>query len=480
MKDVRVAPKTLVEKWSSPARGKVGVGNIANKHIKENCAAVLENQQRQMLSEASFNTGISSLAIGAAPKGNLLPGGKGMGAYGPLGGMSMALVRQTFPALFANKILSVQAMNGPAGIAAALRPYYVDPVTRAATELAGWDYVPQYSGFTGWIKGSSAYNSPATTGQAVAELSAVSGSADMGIAADPQFAEHWMLGGTNRTIPTTAFPTTGYGIEKLEGAQVPTSAEAYPEITLQLETESILAKTRKLAASVSLESVTDLQNVWSVDVKKELLAAIQYELVAEQDREILQAIKSVATQAEPITVSSGTDAAGTMVNRGAELVAKILRLSNIIIKTTHRFAGNFAIVSPDVATLLQTAPTSVWSKTETQIVGFEATPEIGTINGTIKVYLDQYAQKDYVLVGYKGTALADSGIVYCPYVTNLVAEATDPRDFSPRLGVMNRYALCTSLLGANRYYIYADVDLGDTFGTDPTSGRVDNIFYRNW
>ena len=478
MKDVTVASKTLVEKWSSPARGKVGVGNIADKHIRENCAAMLENQHKHMLSEASFNTGISSLAIGAAPQGNLLPGGKGMGAYGPLGGMSMALVRQTFPALFANKVLSVQAMNGPAGIAAALRPYYVDPVTRAATELAGWDYVPEYSGYTGWIKGSSAYLSSATSGQAIAELSAVSGSPDMGIAADPQFAEHWMLGGTNRSIPSN-FPTSAYGIQNLEPS-VPTGNEAYPEITLQLETESILAKSRKLAASVSLESVTDLQNVWSVDVKKELLAAIQYELVAEQDREILQALKSVATQAEPISVSSGTDAAGTMVNRGAELVAKILRLSNLIIKTTHRFAGNFAIVSPDVATLLQTAPTSVWSKAETQITGFEATPEIGTINGTIKVYLDQYAKKDYVLVGYKGTALADSGIVYCPYVTNLIAEATDPRDFSPRLGVMNRYALCTSLLGANRYYIYADVDLGDTFGTDPTIGRKDNIYYKNW
>lgn len=473
-------PKTLVEKWSSPARGKVGVGSIANKQIKENCAAMLENQQKQVLKEASFNTGISSLAIGASPKGNLLPGGKGMGAYGPLGGMSMALVRQTFPALFANKVLSVQAMNGPAGIAAALRPYYVDPVTRAATKLAGWDYVPEYSGFTGWIKGTSGYLEPATSGQAIADFAEVSGKADLGVAADPQFAEHWMLGGTNRTIPTANYPTTAYGIEKLDTGSMPTSAEAYPEITLQLETESILAKTRKLAASVSLESVTDLQNVWSVDVKKELLAAIQYELVAEQDREILQALKSVATQAETITVSTGTDAAGTMVNRGAELVAKILRLSNLIIKTTHRFAGNFCIVSPDVATLLQTAPTSVWSKAETQISGFEATPEIGTINGTIKVYLDQYAREDYVLVGYKGTALADSGIVYCPYVTNLVAEATDPRDFSPRLGVMNRYALCTSLLGANRYYLYAKVDLKDTFGNDPTSGREDNIYYKNW
>ena len=88
------------------------------------------------------------------------------------------------------------------------------------------------------------------------------------------------------TLSTANYPTTAYGIEKLDNGSVPTSAEAYPEITLQLETESILAKTRKLAASVSLESVTDLQNVWSVDVKKELLAAIQYELVAEQDREM--------------------------------------------------------------------------------------------------------------------------------------------------------------------------------------------------
>jgi hypothetical protein len=79
-------------------------------------------------------------------------------------------------------------------------------------------------------------------------------------------------------------------------------------------------------------------------------------------------------------------------------------------------------------------------------------PEVGTINGTIKVYRDNYAVSDYALVGYKGPGISDSGIIYSPYVTGLVNRAIAQEDFSPRLGVMSRYAITDSLLGSGRYY----------------------------
>ena len=40
----------------------------------------------------------------------------------------------------------------------------------------------------------------------------------------------------------------------------------------------------------------------------------------------------------------------------------------------------------------------------------------GTLNGRIKVYIDPYANTDYVTVGYRGSNPYDAGVFYCPYV----------------------------------------------------------------
>jgi hypothetical protein len=77
---------------------------------------------------------------------------------------------------------------------------------------------------------------------------------------------------------------------------------------------------------------------------------------------------------------------------------------------------------------------------------------IGKLNGTLEVYRDQYAHTDYALVGYKGPGISDAGIIFSPYIMGLTNRAISPNDFTPRVGVMSRYAVVSNLLGAGRYY----------------------------
>jgi len=58
----------------------------------------------------------------------------------------------------------------------------------------------------------------------------------------------------------------------------------------------------------------------------------------------------------------------------------------------------------------------------------------------MKVYVNQYAANDDVLVGYKGSSESDAAAFYCPYVP-LMSSGTvlDPDTFEPVVSFMTRY-----------------------------------------
>ena len=464
----------LSEKWSR-AKG-LGLADIKDQTVKNNMAQLLENQMRELggrglLTEDSgmggnFATGIgdggnpfggSGIAIGAKPTGNLPAGGDNMGALAP---MSFALLRRSFPALFANKVVGVQAMNGPVGLVMAQRYVY-----QGTKDEAAWDKVPSYAGFTGNFNGMTGVD------DASAKVMASAG------AQDPQIAEAWRLRAP--IADASQGPVTDFGGEY----------NKYPELTVHMSRVPVLAKTRKLGASYSLEAVMDAKAVLNLDLEKELLSTIQYELVAEQDREIIARLKKVAQDEGNISTGNeeagytiGEEFAATMAypNGGKAglgidltklegestkqqdaiscLITYIMGLANSIAVATHRNAGNFCIVSPGVATLLQCAG-PIWNRVASAVNPLEATPEIGTLGENIKVYRDQYALEDYVLVGYKGPSNLDAGIFYAPYVTGLESRAVSAQNFAPRIGVLSRYAIVDNILGAGRYYRYAKVKI---------------------
>lgn len=411
----------LVNEWSEIDSG-LNIKDIQDTYIKESMATLLNNQKtknlEQELFSEGFGTGAGSVSVANSPAGNVPAGGAGNGVFAPI---SMALVRRTFPALFANKIVGVQAMNTPIGLAYAMRYVY-----KGTSNEAGWDSVPEFSGFTGSTSGTS-------------------GTADAGTAVATTEAEAW-----------------GVGTE-------------YPELSFRIDRQPIEAKSRKLATSFSLEAAMDVKAMHNIDIERDLINMIQYELVAEQDRELLASVKTAAQRTGTMDTSDGNALAG--ITWGGEsglsydmstgdgrwsqekfsnLITFITDLCNRIAIKTRRGAGNFVIVSPRVATALQAAGPQ-FSRNTAFIDATTVFPEVGVINDSIKVYRDQYATTDYVLAGYKGPGNNDCGVIFSPYVTGLTNRAIAQDDFAPRIGVMSRYAITDTLLGSGRYYRYATI-----------------------
>lgn len=415
--EIAKSKKELVKKWSG-VQGPLSVKGIEDAYVRENMAVLLENQETRDILSGMIN---ESTASGSTSWANLDASTNQDWKFRPI---ALALVRRTFPELFANKVVGVQSMPGPVGLAFALRFTY--DKTGAGDE-AGWDKVPLYSGYSG--NGTSA----ATC------LTSANGLSD----------------------------STGTGLATSAGEQLKISDGTMKQLGLRIDRKAIDAVTRKLGASYTLEAAQDIKVMHGIDIEREMVQYLQYEITAELDRELIYNMKKVSVDTSVVDgVSNGglvipaidvTSSAvfnqqwGGTGERFMNIVAAIIHQANQLAITTRRGAGNFVIVSPAIATALQGAGHQFVQYTA-KVNATTTSAPIGKLNGTIEVYRDQYANTDYALVGYKGSGISDAGILFCPYMMGLTMRAIDPDDFYPRVGVMSRYSIVSNMLGAGRYY----------------------------
>jgi len=409
--------KAAYEKWMN-MKGKLSVRDIRDSAVRETMSTLLENQERmdsRMLNEGSQTT----LDIGSQ---------SGEGAkFSPI---ALALVRRVFPDIFAHKVVGVQALNGPVGLAYALRYAYDVPGVPPATTFnggsdayeAGFKALNEYSGYTGSRPGSAL----ATATSALYDASNGATFGQFGVGATTSAAELWKVGTT------------------------------MPNMKLFLDKVAIEAKSRKLGAAFSLESAQDLKSMQGIEIEREMLNILNYEVAAELDREILgrmmQASINVSLGGEAPTVFATSASDGRWSQeKFSNLVNVIVKKANDIATATYRGSANFVIVSPRVATALQAAGPQ-FTTNSSEVNASTTLAEVGKINGTITVYRDAYAALDYALLGYKGPSTNDTGLIYSPYISNLFNRAVRPDDFGVNVGVMSRYAITDSLLGSGRYY----------------------------
>ncbi len=428
MRIIEKRPVSLVEKWNAAPKG-LSTSTIKDKYIRENTAKLLENQLRDFkLNEASFSTGVT----GSTGLVNGIPsGGEGKGVFANI---SMALQRRVAPQLFANVLVGVQPMNGPVGLAYAMRKIYKTDDPSKIVE-ATWKHVPEFSGFTGSFAGQGHDDQR-----------------NLGTSVETEAAEKWSIGGAADKF------------------------ERMPELTLEMAQQAIKAGERKLGASYSIEAAEDIKRMQGIDIGAEMIKAVQEEVAAEIDAETIQHCKNLcntvvykratADSANASSTDSGIIGwSGTWSQqRISNIIMKIKAAANAIATATRRNAANIAVVSPNVATLLECAHAS-FSRIEAKVKEPSATPEIGTLNGTIRVFRDANnviadtgVDTGEVLLAYKGEGVNDCGVVYCPYSINVINTGVDPNNFSPRLGVLSRYAFADNLLGAENYYRHLRFD----------------------
>jgi hypothetical protein len=232
-------------------------------------------------------------------------------------------------------------------------------------------------------------------------------------------------------------------------AQATSTLEGRPgnKMNIQILKQTVEAKSRKLSARWTFEAAQDAQAQQGIDIEAEIMAALAQEITAEIDQEVLQSLRALASVEETYDQSLVSGTATFVGDEHAALAIQINRVSNLIAQRTRRGAGNWAVVSNQALTILQSATTSAFARTTEGT--FEAptnTKFVGTLNGAMRIYVDAYLSdataqdNNQVLIGYKGSSEADAAAFYCPYIPLMSSGVVlDPATFEPVVGFLTRY-----------------------------------------
>ena len=307
-------------------------------------------------------------------------GATSAGNVATLNKVILPIIRRVMPTVIANEIIGVQPMTGPVGQIHTLRVRYAETVgsTTAGSEaLSPFDIATSYSG-----------------------------------------------DGTNAPAATSS----------LEG-------DAGNKMSIQVLKQTVEAKTRKLSARWTFEAAQDANAMHGLDVEAEIMAALAMEITAEIDQEILGSLKALATTGTAYAQNNVSGTATFVGDEHAALATLMNMEANLIAQRTRRGAANWAVVSPTALTVLQSATTSAFARTTEGT--FEAptnTKFVGTLNGSMRIYVNSYAADDTVLLGYKGQGEIDAAAFYCPYVPLMSSGVVvDPSSFEPVVSFMTRY-----------------------------------------
>ena len=313
-------------------------------------------------------------------------GATAVGNVATLNRVILPVIRRVMPTVIANEIVGVQPMTGPVAQIHTLRVRYADQVT-------------------------------ATSGDST-------------------------VGGDEALSPfkiATAYSGTTAG-----KAASTSTLEGTPgnRINVQILKQVVEAKTRKLSARWTFEAAQDAQSMHGLDVEAEIMAALAQEITVEIDQEILASLAALSGSTYSYNQATVSGTATFVGDEHAALAVLINRAANLIAQRTRRGAGNWAVVSPEALTVLQSATTSAFARsTEGTFEAPTNTKFVGTLNNAMKIYVNSYAASgSAVLVGYKGSSEADAAAFYCPYVPLMSSGVVlDPNTFEPVVGFMTRY-----------------------------------------
>jgi hypothetical protein len=316
-------------------------------------------------------------------------GATSSGNIATLNRVILPVIRRVMPTVIANEIIGVQPMTGPVAQIHTLRVRYAD--TSAGDGIVAGD------------EALSPFNIAA----------AYSG---------------------NNTSGTPKANTTA----ALEG-------RPGNRMSIQILKAPVEAKSRKLSARWTFEAAQDAQAQQGIDIEAEIMAALAQEITAEIDQEILQSLRALASVEQTYDQSQVSGTATFVGDEHAALAIQINRVANLIAQRTRRGAANWAVVSNQALTILQSATTSAFARTTEGT--FEAptnTKFVGTLNGAMRIYVDAYKtdtdDDNQVLIGYKGASEADAAAFYCPYIPLMSSGVVlDPATFEPVVGFLTRY-----------------------------------------
>tara|TARA_R100000005_G_scaffold95068_2_gene75169 strand:- start:1006 stop:2610 length:1605 start_codon:yes stop_codon:yes gene_type:complete len=227
-----------------------------------------------------------------------------------------------------------------------------------------------------------------------------------------------------------------------------------PEVNVELRSEAIVAKTRKLKVIWTPEFAQDLNAYHSIDAEAELTSMLSEYISMEIDLEILGMLSANANTTDSWhadakvlnTGGTGFDAVGSayayqQTSWFATLGTKVQKVSNKIHAKTMRGGANFLVCGPEVATVIESISGYGVDTDGTQQQFAMGVTKIGSLANRFTVYKNPYMQSNEIIMGFRGTQFLETGAVYAPYIPLIMTPLVyDPTNFTPRKGVMTRYA----------------------------------------
>jgi hypothetical protein len=492
---------------------------ISNEIERNNMSMILENQAKQLVSEANV-TGTGNI-------------GTSTGNAEQWAGVALPLVRKVFAQIAAKDFVSVQPMNLPSGLVFYLDFKYgtnavgrangdnlygnvstanskmaVDEEVNGGLYGAGqFGYSINSASFAGVlttsgsaISSSIGYNDNLAIGDfftLAVQTSSLAGfdpkgvrafrlySASANVTTNPEFtflsssaAGEFVkfvvakAGDVSNGIPavTTGSFTAGvkYQMQPTdntrgdfeENGTNPAGGNngtiSIPEINVSLASEAIVAKTRKLKAQWTPEFAQDLNAYHSIDAEAELTSLLSEYISMEIDLELLDMLIQDAATTERWSArnnkvwtgtawSAGTAASTDFYNTQGQwfgtLGTKVQKVSNKIHQKTLRGGANFLVCSPSVATILESIPGYAADTNGDKMDFAMGVQKVGNLNSRFRVYKNPYMTENIILMGYRGSQFLETGAVYAPYVPLIMTPLVyDPTTFTPRKGIMTRYA----------------------------------------
>ena len=461
----------LQNKWA-PLLNYEGLDPIKDSHRRAVTAVLLENQERFLREQSSFDNGSLSMLMESPTNSGNASGasgafGGGSSAGGPTAGFDpvlISLIRRSMPNLVAYDLAGVQPMSGPTGLIFAMRSRYTN---QSGTEAFFNEVDSAFSGQDAGRDETAGFSDTAA-----------------GIGTTAQ-------GGVNPSVlnPVGTATSTAYNVgqgmvtgdaENLDG----TGSDAFNQMAFSIEKVTVTAKSRALKAEYSLELAQDLKAIHGLNAEAELANILSTEILAEINREVIRTIYKVAEQgAVQNTATAGIfdldiDSNGRWsVEKFKGLLFQIERDANAIAQRTRRGKGNIVMCSADVASALTMAGVLDYTPALNSNLNVDDTGSTfaGTLMGKFKVYIDPYSANltssnttpgnQYYVVGYKGSSPYDAGLFYCPYVPLQMVRAVGENNFQPKIGFKTRYGLVANpfaegtdqglgrlQVNANRYY----------------------------
>ena len=445
--------ESIQQKWQ-PVLDHPDLPEVKDSYKRAVTSMILENQEKALKEDAAF---LSEAAPTNATGSNIQN-------WNPI---LISLVRRAMPNLIAYDICGVQPMSGPTGLIFAMRSRFnAQDGNEALFDEADTDFSARNKA------GSSVSgNSVAHTGTNPAVL--------------------------NDSIGTSTGYTAGTGMPTAYAEALgDASGNSFAEMAFSIEKSTVTAKSRALKAEYTMELAQDLKAIHGLDAETELSNILSAEILAEINREVVRTVYRTAevgaadndnSHAAINTTTAGifdldTDSNGRWsVERFKGLMFQLERDANTIAQRTRRGKGNMIICSSDVASALQMAGVLDYTPALNNNLNIDDTGNTfaGVLNGKYRVYIDPYAanlaanaagQKQYYVVGYKGTSPYDSGLFYCPYVPLQMVRAVGQDTFQPKIGFKTRYGMVANP--------FAGAGAGDNITADNVGAINSNRYYR--